>query len=174
MQTPQILLMVAGIVLFVVLIIQLLRGKLEAKIGVPLFIVVIIMIGYPTIQKITLDGEMISIETYSNQVANNPQDTTAASKLNSALQNSDVAAALQKNPSRLALVTKALSIAASERVVKDDIPAAQNYLSQARSLSPNSEDVKFVQQHLSTVQNNTTPQEKTAAKVNLQKRFLVK
>lgn len=174
MQTPQILLMGAGIVLFIALIIQLFRGMLEAKTGVPLFIIVIIMIGYPTIQKITLDGDMLSIEKYSNQITQNPQDTTAANNLNATLNKSGVISALQNNPTRLAQVTKALTIAASARVVKDDIPAARNYLAQANKLAPNSEEVKIVQQHLTTVQSNATPQEKTAAKATLQRRFLMK
>lgn len=162
----------AGIVLFITLIVLLIRGKLEGKTGFLLFLVVIIMIGYPTIQKLTVSDDEVSIETYSNEITKNPEDSVAASKLNALLDKSGVVTTLRKDTAKLALAARALSIAASARVMKDDIPGARAYLAKANVLAPNSADVRFVQQHLATVQSNATPEQKMAAKNILQQRFI--
>jgi hypothetical protein len=172
MQTPDIILAGAGIVLFIVLIILLFQRKIEGKTAFLLFFMVVIMIGYPTIKKITVDDEMVEIVKYSDQITANPQNSAAAAnQLNAVLEKPWAIGALKTDPARLKLATNALTVAASARVVNNDVPAAQTYLNKAKVLTPNSSELQFVQHHLDTVKSSAAPQQRTASKTILTEKY---
>lgn len=82
-------LMVLGIIFFVCLLIILIIftfQKRSLKQLFLLFLLSIIMIGYPSIQKITYDNGVLSIEKYNNLLANSPQDSIARKELEKTLE----------------------------------------------------------------------------------------
>jgi hypothetical protein len=80
----EIVLLIMGGILFAVLLFMLIYFVINKRsyMGIlPFFIIAIIMVGFPSIQKIKIDNGIIEIEKLSKTVEQNPADTEAKRKL---------------------------------------------------------------------------------------------
>jgi len=174
MENSYAILLIAGIVLFITLIGNLWKGKLTGKAATPLFLVAVIMIGYSSIKSITFGEDGLTIEKYAQAVVDDPQDQAKVNALNNALSNSNTVHQVQNYPRALSLTVHALSAVASSKAVGNDVPAARNYIAQAKALDPNSTDVKFVQEHLATIQTPRGVYQRTVAITALKTKYGLK
>jgi hypothetical protein len=93
LQSYEIVLMIMGAVFFLILaclLIYLVLNKRSYKILLPSFIIPIIMVGFPGIQKITFDEGMVEIEKQTKVVNNNPTDAEAKTKLTAMLKTMEI------------------------------------------------------------------------------------
>jgi tetratricopeptide (TPR) repeat protein len=87
------ILLILGVVLFIVLLVILIIyviQKRAIKGLISFFILPLIMIVYPSIQKITFDNGVVTIEKATEKLKDNPNDTEAKTELNDALGNMQV------------------------------------------------------------------------------------
>jgi len=137
-----------GIVLFVVLIFMLLFRKPDAKLIVPLFLVSVVMIAYPSIASLTISGDTIEIQKIADSVTANPRNEASIQSLSAAINKPNALQQLQKNPAAATKTVNALCAAAAARTVAGNFSAAQDLLTQAKRVVPAAANVAFVQEHL--------------------------
>jgi hypothetical protein len=148
MQSANTILLVLGIVLFVVLVFLLLFRKPDAKLIVPLFLVSIVMIGYPTIVSIKISGDTIEIEKYADAVTANPTNESSIQSLSAAIDKPGAVTKILKDTAVARKTVIALCTAAAARTVAHNYSAAEDLLAQGRRLAPASPEIAFVEQHL--------------------------
>jgi hypothetical protein len=146
------ILLIMGIVLFVVLIFMLIFRKPDAKLIVPLFLVSVIMIAYPTIGSLKISDNTIEIQKIADSVSANPRDERSIQSLSAAINKPNAVQQLQKNPAAATKAVNALCAAAAARAVAGNFPAAQDLLTQAKRVAPAAANVAWVQEHLMKAQ----------------------
>ncbi len=84
----EIVLLVLGVLLFLVTLFALVYSiikKRDLKALALFFVISIIMIGYPSIQKIKFDNGVVEVEKRTQELAQNPADITAKKELQKSL-----------------------------------------------------------------------------------------
>jgi|SRR5579863_3096823 len=155
MQNANTILLVLGIILFVVLIFLLIFRKPDAKLIVPLFLVAIVMIAYPSIYSVKI-GDTVDIQKYGDSIVANPNDEHSAQSLSNAIKKPGAVKEILKDPAVANRTVAALCTAAAARTVAKNYAAADVLLAQAKQLAPASPDIAFVEQRLS-VARRTNP-----------------
>ncbi len=155
MPSANTILLVLGIILFVVLLFLLLFRKPDAKLLVPLFLVSIVMIGYPTIYSVKI-GDTVDIQKYGDSIVANPNDEHSAQSLSAAIKKPGAVKEILKNPAVASRTVVALCTAAAARTVAKNYSAADALLAQAKQLAPASPDIAFVEERL-TAARKTNP-----------------
>ena len=82
-------LLLMGVVLFIALLVFLIYFVVKNKPYkglLPFFSIPIVMVGFPGIQKITFDNGIVGIEKLTEEVEQNPNDTTAKKDLEAKLK----------------------------------------------------------------------------------------
>jgi tetratricopeptide (TPR) repeat protein len=164
-----IVLMILGILLFLVLLIGMIiyffRKEPFGKL-LFFFFIPIVMIGYPSIQKISFSSEMIEFEKNKQQVAQNPQDSTAKEALKESLE--EIQHRRVRSPEGLASIGEAY-------VMLGNYQKAEKFADSALSQSPNLQKAKEVksvvelEENLKKVEQNTAdPQTEANVRKNLQ------
>jgi len=86
----ELILLILGVILFItmliILIIFAVKGR-PFKGLLAFFILPIVMIGFPSYQKITFDNGVVTAEKYARQLSENPADSTLRNKLQETMNN---------------------------------------------------------------------------------------
>jgi hypothetical protein len=110
------IMLILGVLFFVclavVLILKLVKNQPLPSLTT-YFIISIVMMGWPTIQKISYDGKVTSIEKATRQVMNNPDDQAAREVI---VRN------ISRIESRATTDPKALSIIENARLIMKNVP----------------------------------------------------
>ncbi|MDI3254611.1 MAG: hypothetical protein QJR10_07500 [Bacillota bacterium] len=125
----EVVLLVGGILLFLVLLIGLVAGLVRGKISailVPLFILSLAMIGWPSVQSIQYNHLTVTLNNQLQQVAANPADQAARSRL------AQITAQLASRPGNAATLT---AVASAQYALGQEGPAQQN-LARALQMDP--------------------------------------
>jgi hypothetical protein len=152
----EIILIVLGVLLFLVLLLRLVFKTPAAdqwKWITALFLVSVIMIGYPSIQKIKYDNGMLEIEKWSREVERNPADTAARGQLARAL--GDIGNRSITSPEKL------VNVAAANAALGDTLKAL-TYVDQAIKTEPGFSKARALQ---STYLTPTVKAERTITKL---------
>jgi hypothetical protein len=107
----EIVLLVLGVLLFLALLFLLIFCVITKRsyVGiVPLFLVCIIMLGFPSIQKIKFDNGVLEIEKLTKKVEQNPTNVEAKRELEAKLQK--IEGKEISNPSTLRILEKAYTV----------------------------------------------------------------
>lgn len=127
----EIVLLILGTLLFLVLLFALVYSlvkKRDIKILALFFVISIIMIGYPSIQKIKFDNGVVEIEKRTKELAQNPADSTAQKALMKTL--SEIERRPISNPATLVKIAEA-------QAAIGDTAQALNYVDSALKEAPN-------------------------------------
>ncbi len=141
----EIILMILGILLFLALLIRFivkLPSGDQWKWFTVLFLVCVVMIGYPGIMKVKFDNGMIEIERWSRMVEQNPADSAAKAQLKSAI------AAVHDE--QLTSAENLAKVAVANAVLGDTLKAL-TYVDRALSDRPDFTEARVLQSAYSTV-----------------------
>lgn len=117
----EIVLLVLGVLLFLVLLFALVYSiikKRDIKVLALFFVISIVMIAYPSIQKIKFNEGVVEIEKRTKALEQNPTDTTAQEELEKKL--ADIEQRQISNPSTL------VKIAEAQAAIGDTAKALKN------------------------------------------------
>jgi len=127
----EVVLLIGGVVLLVILLVGLTAGLIRGKIPtilVPLFIISIVMIGYPSVQSIKYKDLTVSLNNQQQQVLANPTNPNSRNTL--AQVTNQVAARPGADPATVATL-------ASAQYALGDEKAAQVNLDKVLKIDPN-------------------------------------
>lgn len=140
----EVMLTVMGIVVFLVLIFALIwnvvKGRSVAGL-LPVFLIPVVMVAYPTLQSIRIGEVLINIKNQTAIVQNNPSDTNAANLLKESLNQ-------VKTNSRFLQNGHALLVVANAQAALGRYDSASLYLHKAAKISPQSEELLSAQKAL--------------------------
>lgn len=140
------ILLILGVLLFVTLLIILVVfviQKRQLKELLVFFLLPVLMIGYPSIQKINYDKGVISIETQSREVAKNSQDPVSRENLKQNLKN--IENRPNSNPESL------LKFGRAQAILGDTV-RAEKLVDRALNISPGLSEAKKLQSQFNTPQ----------------------
>jgi tetratricopeptide (TPR) repeat protein len=127
----EIVLLGLGVLLFLVLLFLLIYSiikKKDIKVLTLFFVISIIMIGYPSIQKIKFDNGVVEIEKRTKELEQNPADATAQQELEKRL------AEIEQRP--ISNPTTFVKLAEAKAAIGDTIKAF-DYFDSALKVQPN-------------------------------------
>ncbi len=163
-----VVMLILGVILFVVLIILLIKGRDPLKL-LPLFLVCAALIAWPTIASITMAG----LEIKTNQIK--PAVTALENDPANAQARATLLSAYNKTKSQHSTDPETLTLTARAALALGDQTAAINRIDQALKVNPNFQPALDLRQRVdaetnlpkltSKVENNPTD---TAAKAQLQ------
>jgi len=134
----ELVLLVLGVLLFLVLLFALIYSiikKRDLKVLALFFVLSIIMIGYPSIQKIKFDNGVVELEKRTRELKENPANTAAQNELTKSL--SEIEKRPTTNPTTLVKIADAqAAIGDTAKALKNirDALAVQPDLPQANRL----------------------------------------
>lgn len=142
----EIVLLGLGILLFITVLILLIifaGQKRPLKDLILFFLVSIIMIGYPSIQKIVYDNGVITVEKLAKGVSQNPADSVQRNELETTIRKMESRSV--KDPETLVELGKA-------QAALGDTVKAERYIGKALLISPELSEAKILRTQFNTPQ----------------------
>jgi len=142
----ELILLVLGILLFIAILVLLIiyaAQKRPVKELVLFFLVSVIMIGYPSIQKIVYDNGVITVEKLAKAISKDPSDGEQRNELEMKMRKMEKRAG--KDPETLVEFGKA-------QAILGDTVNADRYVGKALRISPDFSDAKELQTRFNTPQ----------------------
>lgn len=140
------ILLVLGVLLFITLLIILIVfviQKRQLKELILLFLLPVLMIGYPSIQKIVYDNGVLSIEKYATEMANDSTDSDQRSKLEMKLK------IIERRPT---MNYNTLMEFGKAQAILGDTVKAEKFIDKALLISPGFSEARMLQERFNTPQ----------------------